>query len=138
MDALEEEYLLEEITHLKICLKEKNMIIDTLTHQLTKSEKHNEKLECEVVGLRKELEKTKYLNLRFAKGSEALDEIIKVQHFPLIKIFLGYTGETSQPEKPLAFIRSYLDAAKTSEQCLNPQKKPKGTPQVNHSHLLQR
>ena len=45
------------------------MIIDTLTHQLTEREKHNEKLECEVASLRKELEKIKSLNLRFAKGS---------------------------------------------------------------------
>ena len=48
------------------------------------------------MGLRKYLEKTKYLNLRFAKGSEALNEIIKVQRSPLIKIGLGYTEEASQ------------------------------------------
>ena len=54
------------------------MIIDTLTYQLAEREKHNEKLECEIVGLRKDLEKTKALNLRFAKGSETLNEIIKV------------------------------------------------------------
>ena len=53
LDALEEEDFLEEITKLKICLEENNIIIDTLTHQLTEREKHNEKLECEVVGLRK-------------------------------------------------------------------------------------
>eukprot|EP00253_Pinus_taeda_P017719 PITA_17719 len=66
LDALEEKDFLEEITKLKICLEEKNMIIDTLTHQLTEREKHNENLECEIVGLRKEVEKTKSLNLRFA------------------------------------------------------------------------
>jgi len=53
MDALEKEDFLEEITQLKICLEEKNMVIDTLRHQLTERENHNEKLECEVVGLRK-------------------------------------------------------------------------------------
>jgi len=77
-DALEEEDLHEEISKLKICLEEKNMIIDTLTYQLAEQEKHNEKLECEIVSLRKDLEKTKFLNLRFAKGSETLNEIIKV------------------------------------------------------------
>jgi len=56
LDALEEEEFLEEITKLKICLEEKNMIIDTLTHQLTEREKHNEILECEIVGPRKELD----------------------------------------------------------------------------------
>jgi hypothetical protein len=58
-DALEEEDFLKEITQLKICLEEKDTVIDTLTHQLTEKGKHNEKLECEVVSLRKELEKTK-------------------------------------------------------------------------------
>ena len=72
------------------------MIIDTLTFQLVEREKHNEKLECEIVGLRKDLEKTKALNLRFAKGSETLNKIIKLQHSPLIKTGLGYTKETSQ------------------------------------------
>eukprot|EP00253_Pinus_taeda_P026039 PITA_26039 len=143
MDALEEENFLEEITQLKIFLEEHNMVIDTLTHQLTEREKHNEKLECEVVGLRKELEKTKSLNLRFAKGSKTLDEIIKVQRSPLIKTSLGYTGETSQSKKPLAITRSYLDAAKTSEQCINPQQKLKITPQnlnagANFGHTIQK
>jgi len=85
LDALEEEVFLEQITKLKICLEEKNMIINMLTHQLIEREKHNEKLECEIVGLRKELEKEKYLNLIFAKGSETLNEIIKVESPPLIK-----------------------------------------------------
>jgi len=71
------------------------MIIDTLTYQLVEKEKHNEKLECEIVGIRKDLEKMKSLNLRFAKGSETLDEIIKVQHSPLINMGLGYTKEAS-------------------------------------------
>ena len=38
LDALEDEYFLEEITKLKICLEEKNMIIYTLTHQLAERE----------------------------------------------------------------------------------------------------
>eukprot|EP00253_Pinus_taeda_P027646 PITA_27646 len=78
MDVIDEEGLYEEIPKLKICLEEKNMIIDTLQFQLAESEKHHEKLECEIVGLGKEIEKTKALNLRFVKGSESLDEIIKV------------------------------------------------------------
>ena len=67
------------------------------------------------MGLRKDLEKTKSLNLRFAKGSENLNEIIKVQCCPLIKIGLGYTEEPSQSQKPSASTRSYLDAVKTYE-----------------------
>ena len=74
-DDLEEEDLHEEISKLKICLEEKNMIIGTLTYQLAKKEKHNEKLEYEIVGLRKDLEKRKSINLRFAKGSETLKKL---------------------------------------------------------------
>eukprot|EP00253_Pinus_taeda_P035118 PITA_35118 len=79
------------------------------------SEKHHEKLECEIVGLRKEIEKTKALNLRFVKGSETLDEIIKVQHSPLIKTGMGYNEEATQAQKP-STSKSYLDAARRSEQ----------------------
>ena len=67
------------------------------------------------MGLRKEIEKTKVLNLRFVKGSETLDEIIKAQHSPLIKTGLGYNEETSQAQKP-STSKSYLDAARRREQ----------------------
>lgn len=50
-------------------------------------------------GYNKGLEKTKALNLMVSKGFETLEEIIKFQHSPLIKIGLGYnpnqSGETS-------------------------------------------
>ena len=78
LDVIDEEGIYEDISKLKICLEEKNMIIDTLQFQLAEREKHHEKLECEIVGLRKEIEKTKALNLGFVKVSEMLDEIIKV------------------------------------------------------------
>eukprot|EP00253_Pinus_taeda_P017935 PITA_17935 len=75
-------------------------------------ERHLEKLEGEIVGLRKEIEKTKDINLKFFKGSETLDEIINVQRSPLNKIGLGYNGETSQASTS----KSYLDAARRNEQ----------------------
>ena len=124
LDAIDEEGLYEEISKLKICLEEKNMIIDTLIFQLAEREKHNEKLECEIVGLRKDIEKTKTLNIRFAKGFETLDEIIKVQRSPLIKTGLGYTEEASQAQKP-STSKSYLDAARRSEQVENRQQRHK-------------
>ena len=111
MDALEENDFLEEINHLKMCLDENKIATDTLKNQLIEKEKKNEKLECEIVSLRKEIEKVKTLNLRFAKGSKTLDEIIKVQHSPLINTGLGYIGESSQSSAP-----SYLNAAKASLQ----------------------
>eukprot|EP00253_Pinus_taeda_P031841 PITA_31841 len=131
MDAIDEEGLYEEISKLKICLEEKNMIIDTLQFQLAESEKHHEKLECEIVGLRKEIEKTKALNIRFVKGSKTLDEIIKVQHSPLIKRGLRYNEEATQLQKP-STSKSYLDAERRSEQRLN------GDHQVNHGHFSSR
>eukprot|EP00253_Pinus_taeda_P005899 PITA_05899 len=77
-----------------------------------REERHLEKLEGEIVGLRKEIEKTKAINLKFVKGSETLDEIINVQRSPLNKTGLGYNGETSQASTS----KSYLDAARRNEQ----------------------
>ena len=56
------------------------------------------------------------MNLRFAKGSETLDEIIKIQRSPLLKIGLGYIGESSQASAP-----NYLKAATASTQHSAPQ-----------------
>eukprot|EP00253_Pinus_taeda_P027877 PITA_27877 len=131
MDAIDEEGLYEEIYKLKIFLEEKNMIIGTLQFQLAENEKHHEKLECEIVGLRKEIEKTKALNLKFVKGSETLDEIIKVQRSPLIKTGLGYNEEATQAQKP-STSKSYLDAVRRSEQ------RPNGDHQVNHEYFSSR
>jgi len=115
MDVIDEDVFYEEISRLKVCLEEKNVIIDTLQFQLAEKEKFLEKLECEIVGLRKDIEKTKALNLKFVKGSETLDEIINVQRSPLIKTGLGYNGEASQASTS----KSYLDAARWNEQKLN-------------------
>jgi len=73
MDSLEEkDNIIEEITQLKICLEEAKLTEDSLKKQILEKERHNEKLELEVVSLRKELEKEKSINLRFAKGSKTL------------------------------------------------------------------
>eukprot|EP00253_Pinus_taeda_P027805 PITA_27805 len=112
MDAIDVDNLYDEITKLKRVIEEKNMIIDTLQIQIDEKEKHFEKLEGEIVALRKEIEKTKAINLKFVKGSETLDEIINVQRSPLNKTGLGYTGETSQASTS----KSYLEVAKGSEQ----------------------
>jgi len=120
MDAIDIDGFYEEISRLKICLEEKNVIIDTLQFQLAEKEKFLEKLECEIVDIRKEIEKTKAINLKFVKGSETLDEIINVQRSPLIKTGLGYNGEASQA----SISKSYLDAASRNE------KEPNGDHQV--------
>ena len=87
-------------------------------------------MECEVVSLRKELEKVKTLNLRFAKGYKTLDEIIKVQRSHLIKTGLGYIEESSQASAP-----NYLKAATTGLQHSATQQGNKESLQVKHDHL---
>jgi len=131
MDAIDADGLYEEISNLNIFLEEKNVIIDSLQCQLAEREKHHEKLECEIVGLRKEIEKNKALNLRFVKGSKTLDEIINVQHSPLIKTGLGYNEEASQAQKP-STSKSYLDAARRNE------KKTNGDHQVKQGRFTSR
>eukprot|EP00253_Pinus_taeda_P028481 PITA_28481 len=128
VEAIDVDGFYEEISRLKRCLEEKNMIIDTLQFQLDEKEKSLEKLECEIVGLRKEIEKTKALNLKFVKGSETLDEIISVQRSPLIKTGPGYNGEASQASTS----KSYLDAARRGEQ------KPNRNHQVNQGQSSSR
>ena len=72
----------------------------------------------------------KTINLSFAKGSETLDEIIKVQRSPLMKTGLGYVGESSQSSAP-----NYLEVATASLQHSVTQQGNKETLQVKHDHL---
>ena len=130
MDALEDNDFFDETNQLKICLEESKITIETLKNQFQEKEKHNEKLECEIVSLRKEIEKVKTLNLRFAKGFETLDEIIKVQRSPFIKTGLGYIGESSQASAP-----NYLKEAIASIQHSATQQGNKESLQVKHDHL---
>ena len=71
------------------------------------------------------MRKKKTLNIRFSKGLETLNEIIKVQHSPLINPGLGYTEEASQAQKPSTSTKSYLDATKRNEQFDNHQERHK-------------
>ena len=70
------------------------------------------------------------MNLRFTKGSETLDEIIKVQRSPLLKTGLGYIGESSQSSAP-----NYLNAATASLQHSVTQQGNKENLQVKHDHF---
>eukprot|EP00253_Pinus_taeda_P009476 PITA_09476 len=128
MDAIDVDGFYDEITRLKRCLDESNVITDSLQSQLDEKEKSLEKLECEIVGLRKEIMKTKALNLKFVKGSEILDEIIGVKRSPLIKTGLGYNGEASQASTS----KIYLDVARRSEQ------RPNRNHQVNQGQFSSR
>eukprot|EP00253_Pinus_taeda_P004946 PITA_04946 len=65
------------------------------------------------------------------EGSETLDNIIKVQHSPLIKTGLGYNEEAAQAQKP-STSKSCLDAARRSEQ------RPNRDHQVNQGQFTSR
>jgi len=84
------------------------------------------------------LDLLKVQKLRFAKGSETLNEIIKVQRSPLINIGLRYIEEASQSQNPSTSTKSYLDAAKTNEQYDNRQQRHKVDHQVNHTQFAPR
>lgn len=81
MDALEdkeifmynENTLVEEIIKLKIYLEEAKLVEEVLKKHVLEKEMHCENLKLEIMGLRKKLEKTKSLNIRFAKGSDTLE-----------------------------------------------------------------
>ena len=72
-----------------------------------------ERLEEEVVSLRKKLEKSQrelLMNTPQMKSSGQLDHIIKAQRSPLIKAGIGYEGETSKSKlednKKIIFIKA--------------------------------
>ena len=70
------------------------------------------------------------MNLRFAKGYETLDEIIKVQRSPLIKTSLGYIRESSQASAP-----NYLKEVTVGLQHAATQQGNKESLQVKHDHI---
>jgi hypothetical protein len=73
-----------------------------MRRQLKEKEENCEKLEDEIVSLRKELEKTiVQLNksLKFGKSTEILDNILGFQMSPFIKTSLGYKEKQKTPER---------------------------------------
>jgi hypothetical protein len=77
------------------------MIEEVVRIQLKEKEENCEKLEDEIVSLRKELEKTiDHLSrsLNFFKSNEILDNILSYQMSPFIKIGLGYNEKQKIPE----------------------------------------
>ena len=71
-----------------------------------------ERLEEEVVSLRKKLEKAQrdlLMNTPQMKSSEQLDQILNAQRSPLINTGIGYEGETSKSKvednKKIIFLK---------------------------------
>jgi hypothetical protein len=92
----------EEISLLKVKLEESNKIEDILKQQLKEVETKGEKLEAEVVTVRKDLEKYHALyhqNMTSIKASEGLVSILNQQRDSKLKTSLGYEegSSSSQP-----------------------------------------
>ena len=89
----------KEIVGLKTHLEEARKIEDTLLQQMRKKSQECERLEEEVMSLRKNLEKAQrelLMNTPLMKSSRQLDQIINAQRPPHIKAGIGYEGETSK------------------------------------------
>ena len=89
------------IISLKIQLEEAKRKEKVVRIQLKENDEICDKLESEIILLRKELEKsTAQLNrsLKFGKGA-ILDDIINFQNSPNIKIGLGYDNSQKDPKE---------------------------------------
>ena len=87
-----------EVNHdLKTHLKEAKRIEEILKIQLEEKEKTIQKLEMEVVGLRKKGEKNEK-NFKFKDSSIVVDKILDCQRSPLNKTGLGYKKDKEKSE----------------------------------------
>jgi hypothetical protein len=89
LQSLEEDE--KSIINPKIQQEEEKRTKEVVQIQLKENEGNCEKLESKIISLRKELENsTAQLNksLKFEKSTEILDDIIKCQRSPLIKLVL--------------------------------------------------
>ena len=91
----------------------KSKVEDTLLQQMREKNMECEKLEEEVVSLRKNLEKSQrelLMNTPLMKSSGQLDQILNAQRYPLINAGIGYEGETSKPKvednKKIIFVKA--------------------------------
>jgi hypothetical protein len=113
----------EEIAMLKVKSEEAKKIKDILKHQLKEVETKGEKLEVEVVTVRKDLEKFQALyhqNLASIKASKGLASIMNQQRNSKLKTSLGYeersiSGQPSNKES-MNFVKyTTIDNNKPAE-----------------------
>jgi hypothetical protein len=86
---------------LKTQLEEEKMIEEVVRNQLKENEENCEKLEGEIVSLRKELEKTTNqlsIRLKFEKSTKILYNILNYQRSPFIKISISYDEKQKTPD----------------------------------------
>jgi hypothetical protein len=84
----------ETIVHLKTQIEEAKRIEELLKIQINEKEDSCFKLEAEIVGLRKKVEKSN----KFLNSSRILDEILEIQRPPCDKSGLGYKGKDAHVE----------------------------------------
>ena len=106
----------KEIIGLKTQLEEAKKLEDTLLEQMREKSLECEKLEEEVVGLRKKLEKAQrelLMNTPQVKSSGQLDQILNAQRSPFIKVGIGYEGETSKSKvednRKIIFVKAITE-----------------------------
>jgi hypothetical protein len=85
---------LETIVHLKTQIEEAKRVEELLKNQINEKEESCDKLEAEVVDLRKKVEKSN----KFLNSSQILNEILESQRSPYDKSGLGYKEEATHVE----------------------------------------
>ena len=84
----------EIIVHLKTQIEEAKRVEELLKNQINEKEESCDKLEAEIVDLRKKVEKSN----KFLNSSKILDEILESQSSPYDKSGLGYKREATYVE----------------------------------------
>jgi hypothetical protein len=87
--------ILETIVHLKTQIEESKRVEELLKNQINEKEESCDKLEVEVVDLRKKLEKSN----KFLNSSQILNEILESQRSPYDKLGLGHKEEATHAEE---------------------------------------
>ena len=109
---------MENLFQLKVELEEAKKVEDILIKKIKDKNQEQEKLEEEVLCLRKKLENAQRdlsMNTPQMKSYKQLDKIINSQRCPLIKNGIGYEGETSKSKvednKNIIFVKFVTKAA---------------------------
>ena len=86
-------------------MEEAKRIEDVMKLQLEEKERENQRLEIEIVGLRRKIEKSKD-HVKFNENSVILDEILKCQRLSSDKSCLGFKKEDDKLKEVLGSPRT--------------------------------
>ena len=112
--------------------------------QLEEEEKENQRLEMEIVGLRKKIEKSKD-NVKFNESLVILDEILKCQRLSFDKSRLGFKKEEDKlkedlgsPKTPKSGSIKVIDAPAHANKEVENSKVPHEATPSHQSHSFER